>query len=544
VDGQVIDTGFANSSELIDTENRTLIQFGIPPAFRQVIKIICFGSSTETDSTGVPFIRVNQQTVTYDGSTRNFDLDKFVDLGRNSALASIIVEVNGQYLRGVDSNYFVYDGTNNSLILGTDPLESLGSITSGFIKVYVNGQLKRFVIDYVFDGNTNTLTVDENILDIGDVVSVINDLAVKYRLENNNIVIDPTVPLAINDDITITWFSEYPTLDLISDEFSGGKVNYKLPRSPLNSNYIWVYKNGQRLTKDRDYYLELPRAVVYLTDPTTATDLIKIVQFGNIIWQPPRAFEVFKDMLNNVIYKRYEKKKTVTLTKNLNYYDTTIEVTDASGLSDPILSKNIPGVLSINNERIEYFEKTGNTLSQLRRGSLGTAIKELHHDGSYVIDLGSNETIPYKDTEEIEDFFSDGSTKNIGPLNYVPAQGARTVWYRDTIPQTHGPCDQIEIFVGGKRLRKNPLNMYDSDIAPNSPDGDGLLEAEFSVDGLTPFIRLTEAVPAGTKIKIIRKIGRLWYDRGQTTATTGVSLLSNNTPIAKFIAAGSTESPE
>jgi len=544
VDGQVIDTGFANSSELTDTENRTLIQFGIPPAFRQVIKIICFGSSTETDSTGVPFIRVNQQTVTYDGSTRNFDLDKFVDLGRNSALASIIVEVNGQYLRGVDSNYFVYDGTNNSLILGTDPLESLGSITSGFIKVYVNGQLKRFVIDYVFDGNTNTLTVDENILDIGDVVSVINDLAVKYRLENNNIVIDPTVPLAINDDITITWFSEYPTLDLISDEFSGGKVNYKLPRSPLNSNYIWVYKNGQRLTKDRDYYLELPRAVVYLTDPTTATDLIKIVQFGNIIWQPPRAFEVFKDMLNNVIYKRYEKKKTVTLTKNLNYYDTTIEVTDASGLSDPILSKNIPGVLSINNERIEYFEKTGNTLSQLRRGSLGTAIKELHHDGSYVIDLGSNETIPYKDTEEIEDFFSDGSTKNIGPLNYVPAQGARTVWYRDTIPQTHGPCDQIEIFVGGKRLRKNPLNMYDSDIAPNSPDGDGLLEAEFSVDGLTPFIRLTEAVPAGTKIKIIRKIGRLWYDRGQTTATTGVSLLSNNTPIAKFIAAGSTESPE
>jgi len=544
VDGQVIDTGFANSSELTDTENRTLIQFGIPPAFRQVIKIICFGSSTETDSTGVPFIRVNQQTVTYDGSTRNFDLDKFVDLGRNSALASIIVEVNGQYLRGVDSNYFVYDGTNNSLILGTDPLESLGSITSGFIKVYVNGQLKRFVIDYVFDGNTNTLTIDENILDIGDVVSVINDLAVKYRLENNNIVIDPSVPLAINDDITITWFSEYPTLDLISDEFSGGKVNYKLPRSPLNSNYIWVYKNGQRLTKDRDYYLELPRAVVYLTDPTTATDLIKIVQFGNIIWQPPRAFEVFKDMLNNVIYKRYEKKKTVTLTKNLNYYDTTIEVTDASGLSDPILSKNIPGVLSINNERIEYFEKTGNTLSQLRRGSLGTAIKELHHDGSYVIDLGSNETIPYKDTEEIEDFFSDGSTKNIGPLNYVPAQGARTVWYRDTIPQTHGPCDQIEIFVGGKRLRKNPLNMYDSDIAPNSPDGDGLLEAEFSVDGLTPFIRLTEAVPAGTKIKIIRKIGRLWYDRGQTTATTGVSLLSNNTPIAKFIAAGSTESPE
>jgi hypothetical protein len=404
--------------------------------------------------------------------------------------------------------------------------------------------LKRFVIDYVLDGTTNSLTIDPANLEIGDVVSVINDLSVKYRLENSNIVIDPSVPLAINDDITITWFSEYPTLDLITDEFSGGKVNYKLPRPPLDANYIWVYKNGQRLTKERDYYLELPRAVVYLTDPTISTDLIKIVQFGNVIWQPPRAFEVYKDMLNNVIYKRYEKKKTVRLSKNLNYYDTAIEVTDTSELSEPILSRNIPGVISINNERIEYFEKSGNILSQLRRGSLGTAIKELHQENSYVIDLGPNETVPYRDTEETEDFFSDGSTKNIGPLNYIPAQGVRSIWYRDTIPETHGPCDQIEVFVGGKRLRKNPLDIHDSNVAPNSPDGDDLLEAEFSVDGVTPFVRLTEAVPAGTKIKIIRKIGRLWYDRGETTATTGVSLLSNNTSIAKFIAAGSTESPE
>ena len=544
VDGQVIDTGFVNSGDYIDTKDRTMIQFGIPPGYRQVVKIICFGDSAETDSTGVPFIRINQQTIVYDGSTRNYDLDRFVDLNRNSGLSAIIVEVNGQYLRNVDTNYLIYDGTNNSIILGTDPVEALGSITSGFIKVYVNGELKRFVIDYIFDGNTNTLTIAEDILELDDVITVINDLSVNYRLENNNIVIEPTVPLSLNDTITVTWFSEYPTLDLISDEFSGGKVNYLLPRTPLNANYIWVYKNGQRLTKDRDYYLELPRSVVYLTDPSDSSDLIKIIQFGNVIWEPVRAFEICKDMLNNVVYKRFQRKSTVILTKDLTYYDTSMEVSDASGLSEPNLLKNIPGILYINNERIEYFNKTGNILSQLRRGSLGTGIAEVHSTGSFVVDVGVRETIPYTDNESTVDFLSDGSTKNIGPLEFVPSKTANTNWYRESIPETHGQCDQVEVFVSGRRLRKAPIDVYNANISPSSPVGDETVEAEFSVDGVSAYIRLTDAVPAGTKIVIVRKVGRLWYDRGENNATTGISLLSNVTPIAKFIAAGSTQSPE
>jgi len=552
VDGQAIDTGFVNSGDFIDTKDRTMIQFGIPPEFRQVVKIICFGSSAQTDSTGVPFIRVNQQTVFYDGVNRNFDLDKFVDLGRNSAQSAIIVEVDGEYLRNVDSNYLIYDGTNNSLTLGTDPEESLGSITSGFIKVYINGQLKRFVVDYIFDGNTNTLTINEDSLEIGDVVLIVNDLAVQYRLENNNIVIAPSVPLTVNDPITITWFSEYPTLDLISDEFSGGKVNYQLPRNPIDVNFIWVYKNGERLTKDRDYYLSLPRGVVYLVDPTIRTDLIKIIQFGTKTYEPPRAFEIYKDMLNNNIYKRYQKKNSVKLTKVLNYYDTTVEVSDATQLSEPILSRNIPGIITINNERIEYFAKSGNVLSQLRRGSLGTAIKESHAIGSYVIDSGSGETISYTDTESTNDFLSDGTpddstvgaAQTIGPLDFIPAKSQRNSWYRDTIPQTYGPCDTIEVFVGGKRLRKNPIDLYNSELSASSPAGDEHIEAEFSVDGSTAFVRLTETVPAGTKITVVRKTGRIWYDKGETTASTGISLLYNDTPIAKFIDAGSTELPE
>jgi hypothetical protein len=180
----------------------------------------------------------------------------------------------------------------------------------------------------------------------------------------------------------------------------------------------------------------------------------------------------------------------------------------------------------------------------LRRGALGTPIESLLHVNTRVINLGISEIIPYSDTQTRENFVSDGvpddstmgSYKTVGALEYVPLQGTRsTVWSRNTIPATFGPCDQIEVFVGGRRLRKDPILVYQESLGSTSPEADVILEAEFSVDGITPYIRLTATPPAGTRILIIRKVGKLWYDRGNTTATTGVSLLDNNTAIAKFI---------
>ena len=71
-----------------------------------------------------------------------------------------------------------------------------------------------------------------------------------------------------------------------------------------------------------------------------------------------------------------------------------------------------------------------------------------------------------------------------------------------------------------------------------------MLEAEFSVNGTTNYIRLTEAVSAGTRISVIKKTGKLWYERGESTASNGVSLLDSDTTIAKFIAQGASDLPE
>jgi hypothetical protein len=554
VDGIVVDTGFINSTGIVDNRGLTLIQFGIKPLNRQLIKVVALGASPEINIAEVSIVRVNQQTFVYDGSTTSYAIDKFVDLSRGSIKSSVLVSVNNVELIGVDTIYQIYNGTNNNIVIGVDPEEAIGNITSGNVKVFVNGELKRFVIDYVYDGNQNLITIPASALSIGDEIKIESDLRTQFNIVDGSLQIDSLVPLTINDVIEITWFEEYPSLDIISDIFTGGKVTYLLSRIPLNVSYLWIYKNGERLTPAVDFTVSLPRGAVYLTDDTTEADLIKIVQFGSNVRQDPTAYEVYKDMLNVYHFKRFSTVTDVKLARDLYYYDQTIEVTDASSLFTPIPSRNISGIVIINNERIEYFVKTGNVLSQLRRGGYGTAIAEVHAKDSYVVDSSITETIPYSEEQERVDFVSDGSSLLIGPLNFVPSR-SNADFYRitdvvngslvyESIPLAYGRCDEIEVFVAGKRLRKDSVSIYNELLGASSPLADTIIEAEFSVDGVTPYVRLTSPSVAGARITIIKRVGKTWYNQGATTASLGVQFTDNTTPMIKFIKEKSTRLPE
>ena len=544
VDGIEVDTGFVNSSTVTGTTGKTLVEFGTRPDLNQIVKIVVLGSSLDTDSTQQSVIRSNQQTFTYNGSLRRFDLDKFVNLTRNSSRSAMLVEVNNVQLKGVDTEVQVYDGSNNILTVGVDPIEISGTITSNNIKVFINNVEQPFLVAWTYNGITSVVTVSTSVLQIGDIIKIENDVRSEYSIANNDILISDSVSLTSGDSVTVTWFSEYPTFDIISDEYTGGKSIYRLPTMPINSSYVWVYKNGIRLTGNKDYSISLPRAVLYLNDETTVSDKIKIFQFGNRIYKKSSAYQIFKDMLNVYHYKRYSIDRNVKLVQDLNYYDQTIKVTDASNLSIPVTSRNIPGIVEINGEKIEYLALNGNTLSQLRRGSFGTSIATIHRQGSHIINLGSSENIPYVESQDKNNYISDGSTLLVGPLSYIPSKSSRNSWYRNDIPAEYGPCDQIEVFVGGTRLRKDPITIYKEDLGPSSPSADTTLQAEFSVDGDSNYVRLSEPVKAGTKITIVRRTGKSWYERGQTTATTGQSLLDNNTPIAVFLSQKTTELPE
>lgn len=628
VNGIETPVGYINSSEVSDTLNKAMIQFSDTPADQSVIKILIFAFYDQNIYGQLPLIRINQESYFYDGTTTNYEIENFEDLNRSSQRAAVLVEVNGRYLLGVDTDYIIYDGTNNQIQIGKDPEESIGAVTSGELKVFVNNELKRFVLDYVYNGNENLIIIPSENLTIGDVIKIENSFRAEYTINDGVLTLNPRIveTLENNDDstlkdtINITYFNEYPTLDLIVDEYTGGKVQYQLPRIPIGAEFVWVYKNGNRLIQDKDYEVLLTRGVIYLNGPSNEDDKIKIVLFGKKLYESPRAFEIFKDMLNNVHYKRYSKNNQIKLAKNLSYYDTQIEITDAAELADPIPSRRIPGVIIVNKERIEYFSKQGNVLSQLRRGSLGTAIAELHLSGSYVIDVGAFETLPYNETEKRYDFtvldsliiVPDGTTRSfeidtspnsetliyagngdknnilvkmngeiidrsrysvsvvndvgtitldnsfdltdvseievipllIGPLDFIPQKSNRNSWYRSDIPTDYGPCDEVEIFASGTRLRKNPIDIYNENLGISSPQSDESLEAEFSVDGLSRYIRLSNQHPVGTRIAIMRKQGRLWYERGTTTASKGITLLENQTSIAQFILRKGSELPE
>ena len=542
VNGIADDIGFIDSTGIADVSNKTMVQFGLKPDFRSVIKIVCLGASADVDSSGLPIVRVNQQSFTYGDSSRSFDLDGFVNLERASALSSVIVELNDTILKGVDTTYFVYDGVTNKFVLGTDPAESAGAILTSNIKVFVNDELKTFIQDYVYDGTTKELTIESSILTEGDTIKIENNFRTQYSIVGNNLVIDSAVTLVNDDVINVTWFSEYPSMQLISDQYVGGKVKYQLAHTPLGVNYVWVYKNGTRLTRDKDFSVSLPVGAVYLAETSTASDSITILLFGENIYRLPSAFEIHKDMLNVYHFKRFSQG-AVSLTQDLNYYDQQIYVTDASELFAPVASRNIPGIVYINGEKIEYLNKTGNVLSQLRRGTFGTPIGSVYATGASVVDASVQETLPYSETQDREDFYSDGSTLLIGPLNFVPTKSTEN-WYTDTIPDGFGRCDQVELFAAGRRLRKSEIAVYDEDLGASSPNADSTLEAEFSVDGTTPYIRLTSALPAGTRISVITRTGKLWYERGDTTASKGITLLDNSTSIATFIAQKTTKLPE
>jgi hypothetical protein len=284
-----------------------------------------------------------------------------------------------------------------------------------------------------------------------------------------------------------------------------------------------------------------------LNTATVTTDDIKIVEFGNDIWSLPNAYEIHKDMLNTYHFKRYSSGN-VELVKALNYYDLQIEVSDASSLFAPITNRNIPGVVIVNNERIEYLRKEGNILSQLRRGCYGTAIAELHPARSRVVDSSISETIPYND-QQSKYVFDENTLSNkllIGPLDFVPVKSNRSNWFRSTISEEYGPCDQIEVFVAGKRLRKDPLEVYNEELGAHSPAADSTLEAEFSVEGETPYVKLTTLPPAGTQITIIRRTGKIWNDRtpDAITASNGVTMHKNTNSLVNFILQKSTSMPE
>jgi len=246
------------------------------------------------------------------------------------------------------------------------------------------------------------------------------------------------------------------------------------------------------------------------------TETIEVIQFAAIVSKPKFAYRIFKDMLNRTHYKRISNSNSYELNQPLNYYDNSIVLTDATGIQEPNRSIGLPGVIWVDKERIEYYSVTGNVLRQIRRGTLGTGTPNIIPKGTTVYGQGIEENIPYKDATYTTKYVGDGSTHQF-VLDFVT----------DTI-------NSFDVFVGGRRLRKNSISVFNQTLDQDSPDADETVPAEFSVevvsvDGTSQTVLTLADIPAdGINIQIVRKTGKVWSD-------TDKSLVDSNNQIANFI---------
>ena len=482
----------------------------------------------------------------------NYQLDSSKVQPYSVNISDIIVSVNGV-----------------ALTSGTDYTIDLGGVTVKInkkaYKLYTGQELAVTIKNgYTYSEVSSVPTITfSNTYDAPSVIEVISS----YNHTSLNIR-RSTVEILDNSIEYYNYAGDYSNI-------------LNLDRTVIFEKYVWISKNGKLLTPDVEYVLNPDKVTVTLLDDRTLTDVFEVITFGSNFENQTVSYMQFKDMLNRVHYKRLNANKVTKLTKALRYNDLTIEVEDASILETPKVDKNRPGIIEIRGERIEFFEINGNVLTRLRRGTLGTGCPEVHNVDSLVQDLGVSETLPYNDITITSQVISDGT--NIVDIDFVPTKVAGNWTFDSTfetsIPQFFDQTNDVEVFVGGYndsavwttdtayqindivsvgmymyrcvvdhtsglttfkddmsnwkffvgniRLKKTPYKVHDVNQNPYSPAGDVQFDADFSVDGYSKQIRLTNVLDAGTLVTVIKRTGKDW--------DTTVSIRDDETKVARFV---------
>ena len=291
-------------------------------------------------------------------------------------------------------------------------------LSSTDIQIFVNN-VELTTIQYTYNPAEYTITlIDDLIAPVGASINVVIDKDADYKVRLD--VIEFKTAPAEGKKVELIHFSNHDVnkfervaLSVLTTSTTGepstlssltnGTPEYikrqdvtrgiiKLTTPVSENRYVWVFKNGIMLDVNIDYIVNSKLNAVELTNIPAELDTIDVLQFGNATIDS-FGYRMFKDMLNRTHYKRLNEENSYKLQSILNYNDNTIQLQSATGIFEPDVSKNIPGVIFVEGERIEYFTKTGNNLTQLRRGTLGTGIKTTYAVDTKLYGQGPDENI-------------------------------------------------------------------------------------------------------------------------------------------------------
>ena len=508
------------------TANTITITFAAPPPANGFIQVAGFNkSATSTRS----FAAVRNQPITFDSSVTRYTLTYPPgSIGPFSGLT--MIEVNGKMLRGPDNTYYVGDGSTYTFgvasgLLDDSTVDPAKTVTStDQIEVFVNGTQKTLNTDYTVDlSNQNVLFVTAPLA--SDVIAISTLVDHHYENSGTDIILKTSkitsdgYSLSDGDVLSVTTFNNALGMKQRREVLEGRPNGvFKLRFETLNDVYTYVFLNGVQLISNVDYTVS-GNTLTILGKTIVQSDRVDVMYFALDTAVGAVGYRIFKDMLNRYFYKRIDQNSTTEIALDLNKSDQNIQVKDGNKLPDPVIRYSsdgstvqsiVPGVIFVDKERIEYFTKSGDTLGQIRRGTLGTGIKA-HSSGAEVVDASGTQTIPYADTVHSNTFTGDGSTVTFA-LSQAPSSAS-----------------ELDIFIGGQRLLLT------------SEDGSTI---NYSVDGSTTAVTLTSAPASGTQVRILHKKGQVWTTPLDGNPADGKGLQGSSTAQARFIAQRPTNAPE
>ena len=347
------------------------------------------------------------------------------------------------------------------------------------------------------------------------------------RLTNSQFTITGTT-ITISDGIimpgdyikVVTFIDNTGTLGIETEEFVGNPGRRFVMNLPVsNDYYMWVSlikADGTTyfLVNGVDFIILDDNVTIQVSDSWNIinSDTLEIISFkdpdyaGNVL-----GYRMFKDILGKTTYTRLSLKNTTYLTQPLSPTDTEIYVADASVLTAPIVSQNIPGVVLINFERIEFYQMDGNVLKQITRGTLGTGINDTLDFNTDVVDQGTTQEFWTSENPSIQYLYTtaDTGTYTISKSNFHVTLSNTTSTILSngiTLNSVTPLSDQVDVYLGGHQLRKDPAFVHDTTITLDSIST-GSIRGEI-IEFNTNTLQLLNANPGDSYIDV--NTGKVW----------------------------------
>ena len=472
------------------------------------------------------FSEVKEQIIVASGNENStFTIDQ-VPGTMWSAGSQIIVELNGNRLVPYSSSYYIGVPEQTTYKIDANLSRPAGVYNLLNVEVYVNGNKLSPGTDFIIDQDANSVILSNAVS--GDQIAITNSAYSEFKITDNQLEI--LKPVLSGDTVKIVTYTNQDSLGMRTEVFVYSTARrFKISREIISSSYAWVSVNGHQLMNLADYYIDTDNSTVVINESIEMNvgDTVVIISLQNTTDASVIGYRMFTDIFQRTTYKRLSKQNTTRLTSPLLITDTAIEVENAEVLSQPNIESNIPGVILIAGERIEYLEIEGNTLKKIKRATLGTGAKDYYSVGTSLVDQSARQEVPHTDALVACYTQTDGRTfYNFSDMTF--RKGTQI-----EILDSASLQDQVEVFCGGVKLNKSgvvvhdPAIAYDSgEITASGQSSDVVIPPQFTVE--TNGISLSNDV-ADLNLTIIQKKTASW------NSEPGVSLINDSTLPAIFL---------